>query len=184
MSETPVEPRSVRGALLGPLLGVGESFSRRGKAGLLAAGSVLLGALVAILYFTVFPIPRPPGQSVQVQSGPRLDQNAIDVADRFTQLGWNEHDCRAARRYSVGARCPAKVLPAGTYTFVLNTWLIQHHCANTRPASSSLTGRISPGCVKYTAGNGETISYTMAKLPQGWRIVGVRAGRGAPIANG
>src|SRR6266576_1751429 len=154
MPETPVEPPSVLGALLGPLLGVGESFSRRGKVGILAAAALLLGALVAILYFTVFPIPRPPGQSVQVQSGARLDQSAIAVANRFTKLGWNEHNCRAASRYSVGARCPARVLPAGTYTFVLNTWLIQHHCANTRPGSPTLTGRISPGCVRYIAANG------------------------------
>jgi hypothetical protein len=184
MPETPVDPPSVRGALFGPLIGVGESFSRRGKRGFLAAAAVLLGALIAILYFTVFPIPQPPGQSGQVQSGPRLDQSAIAVANRFTQLGWNEHNCRAASRYSVGARCPTKVLPTGTYTFVLNTWQIQHRCANTRPGSPSLAGRISPSCIKYTAANGQTISYTMAKLPQGWLVVGVRGVRGAPIPSG
>src|ERR1041385_2594739 len=182
MSETPVETPSVRGALVGPLLRVGESFSRRG--GFLAASAVLLGALGAILYFTVFPIPRPAARSGQVRSGPRLDQRAIAVADKFTQLGWNEHNCRAASRYSVGARCPAKVLPAGSYTFVLNTWRLQPPCANTRPGVPTLAGRIAPGCVRYIAANGETISYTMARLHQGWRIVGVAAARGAPIPSG
>lgn len=184
MPETPVEPQSIRGALLDPLLGVGESLGRRGKLSFLVVGAVILGALVAIVYFTVFPIPRPPSKSVQVQSGPRLDQNALAVANRFTELGWNEHDCRAAGRYSHGARCPAKVLPRGTYTFILNTWQIRPHCGNTRPGSPTLSGRISPGCIEYTAADGETISYTMAKLPQGWRVVGVRGVRGAPISSG
>ena len=174
MSETPVRPTPVRDVLLG----IGESFSKRGKRGFLAAAGVMLGALVAILYFTVFPVPRSPAQSEPVQSGPRLDQGAIAVANTFTKLGWNEHNCRAASRYSVGARCPARVLPAGTYKFVLNTWLIRPHCANTRPNSPSETGHISPSCIQYSATNNETVSYTMAKMPQGWRIVGVNASRG------
>lgn len=164
------------------LLGIGESFSSRGLRGVLAASALLLGALVVILSFTVFPA-RLAGQS-RPDSRPKLGQHAIAVANAFTELGWNEHDCRAASRYSAGARCPDKVLPQGKYTFVLNTWLIRPHCANTRPNSPSEAGRISTGCIRYTAANGETISYTMAKLPQGWRVIRSNAGRGAPIPGG
>ena len=183
MSETPVEPRSVRGALLRPLLGVGESFSRRGKSGILAAGAVLLGALVAILYFTVFPIPRLGGQPAG-RLGPPLDQSAVAVTNAFTQLGWNEHNCRAASRYSVGPNhCLSRVLPAGSYTFVLNTWRIKPQCgtARGRPVYWIRGHPISPGCIKYTAANGETVSYTMTKMAEGWRIVAVSSSRGAPL---
>src|SRR5262245_21032467 len=114
MPETPVERPSVRGALLGPLLGVGESFSGRRMGGFLGAGGVLLGALVAILYFAVFPIPRLGGRPQTARTGPPLDQNSVAVTNSFTKLGWNEHNCRAASRYSVGAKtCPSTVLPAG-----------------------------------------------------------------------
>ena len=67
---------------------------------------------------------------------------------------------------------------------MLNTWQIEpHYLGPAGPAAvSALGGRpISPGCIKYTAANGETLFYTMAKLPQGWRIVGIHANRGAPI---
>jgi len=184
MHETPVEPVPVRDVLLRQ----GESFSKRGKLGFLIASTVMLGAAVAIIYFTVFPTPRVGGRSQPARTGPQLDQGAVAVSNAFTKLGWNEHNCRAASRYSVGPKnCPAGVLPAGSYTFVLNTWQIEPHCLGPAPARavSALGGHaISAGCIKYTAANGETIAYTMAKLPQGWRIVGIHAGRGAPIPDG
>lgn len=184
MPETPLEPTPVSHVLLRQ----GEFFSKRGKRGFLAASTVMFAAAVVIIYFTVFPIPRLGGRPAPARLGPALDQSAVAVTSAFTKLGWNEHNCRAASRYSVGPNtCPTRVLPAGSYTFVLNTWLIQPHCggpapARTIPRHSALGGHpISPGCIKYTAANGETVSYTMAKLPQGWRIVGTHASRGASI---
>jgi hypothetical protein len=176
MSETPVAPASIRDVLLG----VGESFSKRGRLGLLAAVSLMLGLLAVIFYFTVFPIPRPAGLARHAQPGPPLDQSAVAVASTFTKLGWNEHNCRAASRYSSGANCPAGVLPAGKYAFALNSWLINRHCgtARARPTPSHEHRRLSPGCIQYSATNGETISYTMAKMPKGWRIVAIKAGHG------
>ena len=184
MPETPVEPIPVRDVLLRQ----GASFSSRGKRGFLAAASVMLGAAVVIIYFTVFPIPRLGGRPQPARTGPPLDQSAVAVTNAFTKLGWNEHNCRAAGRYAVRSKnCLSGALPAGSYTFVLNTWQIEPHCIGPAPAGavSSLGSHpMSPGCIKYTAANGETISYTMAKLPQGWRIVGVYAHRGTPIPNG
>jgi hypothetical protein len=182
MSETPLEPARFTDVLLRQ----GEAFSRRDRRGFLIAATVLLGALAAIVYFTVFPNPRAAGAS-RPGPGPPLDQSAVVVTNVFTKLGWNEHDCRAASRYSVGPKnCPSSVLPAGSYTFVLNTWLIKPHCgtAGERPVYSIRGHRVSPGCIKYTAANGETISYTMTKTPKGWRIVAVSSSRGAPLPSG
>lgn len=137
---------------------------------------VMLGAAVTIIAVTAFGEPR---QARPARAGPPLDKSAVAVADSFTKLGWNEHNCRAARRFSAGPGiCPSKVLPAGRYTFPLNTWLIQRRCgdARARPASFSVPGRhISPGCIQYSATNDETVSYTMARMRQGWRIVAVKA---------
>jgi hypothetical protein len=165
------------------LLGLGEVFSGRGKRGFLAAGAVMLGGVVAIIYFTVCPIPRRGGQPAG-RLGPPLDQSAGAVTNAFTNLGWNQHNCRAASRYSVGRQhCLSRVLPAGSYTFVLNTWLIKPQCGTARghPVSSIKGHPVSPGCIKYTAANGETISYTMTKTPEAWRIVAVSSSRGAPL---
>lgn len=171
MSETPLEPRPIGDMLLRQ----GAFLGGRGKRSLLVPAAVILCAAAAAIYFTAFAKPR----QVPARVGPPLDQSAVAVADRFTTLGWNEHDCRAARRLASGpGTCPSKVLPAGRYTFPLNTWLIRRDCGNARarPASLSVPGRhISPGCVQYSATNDETVSYTMAKLPQGWRIVAVKA---------
>jgi hypothetical protein len=144
--------------------------------------------LVAILYFTVFPIPRLGGRAHPGRTGRPIDQAAVAVANAFTKLGWNEHNCRAASRYSVTSKeCPSRVLPGGSYIFVLNTWQIAPHCLGPAPARavSVLGGHpVSPGCIKYIAANGETISYTMAKLPRGWQIVGIHVNRGTPIPTG
>jgi hypothetical protein len=184
MPETPLAPTPV----IDVLLRQGEFFSKRGKRGFLAAATVTLAAAAVIIYFTVFPIPRLGGRAQSARTGPPLDQAAVAVTNSVTKLGWNEHNCRAAGRYSVGPKtCPSTVLPAGSYTFVLNTWLIQPHClghVRARPTSSLGRHPISPGCIQYTAANGEKVSYTMAKLPEGWRVVGVHASRGAPIPNG
>lgn len=171
MPETPLTPTPVKDVLLG----LGEAFSKRGARGFFAACALLLGGVIAVVYFTAFPnsvhhgLPRPAA----------LDQRAVAVADTFTKLGWNEHNCRAARRYSVAANtCPSKLLPAGSYTFVLNTWRIRRNCLS--PHASYQGHRISPGCIQYTTANGETIAYTMVKLPQGWRIVAAETHHGAP----
>lgn len=143
----------------------------------------MLGALVVIIYFTVFPIPRLGGRPGG-RPGPPLDQSAIAATNAFTKPGWNEHNCRAASRYAVGPNhCLSRVLPVGSYTFVLNTWLIKPQCGTARgqPVSSIRGHPVSPGCIKYTAANGETISYTMTKMPAGWRIVAVSSSRGASL---
>jgi hypothetical protein len=175
MPETPLEPAPV----IDVLLRQGAFLGGRGRRSLLVPFAVILGAVFAIVYFTAFPGPR---RALPASPGSPLDRSAVAVAAAFTRLGWNEHNCRAASRYSSGPNnCPSRVLPAGNYTFPLNTWLIQRHCGNARarPASFSVAGRhISPGCVQYSATNNETISYTMAKLPKGWRVIAVEASRG------
>jgi hypothetical protein len=93
------------------LLRQGEILGGRGKLGFLAAAAVLLGAVVVIVYFTVFPIPRPAGAG-HARPGPPLDQNAVGVANAFTKLAWDEYNCRAAGRYSLGLRhCASRLLP-------------------------------------------------------------------------
>jgi hypothetical protein len=159
MSETPLAPTPVRDVLLG----FGEVLGGRGKLGFLAAAAVLLGGVVAIVYFAVFPIPRPAGPAGQARPRPALDQSAVGAANTFTKLAWNDHNCRAASRYSRGLKnCASRLLPSGTHVTV-NTWLIRQHC-----------------CIQYIASNGETISYSMAKTPRGWRVVAVTARRPSP----
>ena len=110
MPETPLKPTPFSDVLLRQ----GEFFSKRGKRGFLAASTVMLGAAVVIIYFTVFPIPRLGGRPAPARSGPALDQSAVAVTNAFTKLGWNEHNCRTAGHYSVAPQtCPTRVLPAG-----------------------------------------------------------------------
>ena len=98
-----------------------------------------------------------------------LDRQALAVADAFTRLAWNKHDCRAGSRYLLpglpGAVCPAR--PSGT--FPINS----HHIQSNRCGHGNWNGgyRISPGCIEYTASNGEMLQYSMTKTPQGWRII-------------
>ena len=99
----------------------------------------------------------------------RLDRKAIAVADAFTRLAWNRHDCQAGRRYLlpgiVGGACPA----VPTVTFPLES----HHIRPSSCGHGDWNGgyRISPGCIEYTASNGETLQYAMTKTPRGWRII-------------
>jgi hypothetical protein len=98
----------------------------------------------------------------------RLDRSAVAVADAFTRLAWNTHDCRAGRRYLlpgfVGGACANP-----TVTFPLQSHRIRPH----RCGHGDWNGgyRISPGCVVYTASNGETLEYDLTRTPQGWRII-------------
>ena len=100
---------------------------------------------------------------------PRLDRKAVAVADAFTGMAWNKHDCRAGRRYLLpglaGGVCPAG--PAGMFP------LKSHRIRPNSCGHGDWNGgyRISPGCIVYTASNGETLEYGMTKTPQGWRII-------------
>lgn len=99
----------------------------------------------------------------------RLDSKAVAVADAFTTLAWNKHDCRAGSRYLlpgiVGGACPT--VPIGTFP------LKSHHIRPNSCGHGDWNGgyRISPGCIEYTASNGHTLQYAMTKTPQGWRII-------------
>jgi hypothetical protein len=102
-------------------------------------------------------------------SAARLDRRAVAVADAFTRVAWNKHDCRAGSRYLlpgiVGAVCPSS--PAGMFP-VKSHQIRPNSCGH-----GDWNGgyRISPGCILYTASNGETLEYDMTKTPHGWRII-------------
>jgi hypothetical protein len=104
----------------------------------------------------------------------RLDSKAVAVADAFTTLAWNTHDCRAGSRYLlpgiVGGACPAT--PTGTFP------LKSHHIRPNSCGHGDWNGgyRISPGCIEYSASNGAILQYAMTKTPQGWRIIGTGIG--------
>jgi hypothetical protein len=103
----------------------------------------------------------------------RLDQQAVSVADTFTKLAWNKHDCQAGNRYLIPGACPPKI-PAGT--FPLRSHRIQPNSCGHGPQAGSYS--ISPGCIKYTASNGDTLEYDMTKTRHGWRII--ETGTGSP----
>jgi hypothetical protein len=105
----------------------------------------------------------------------RLDQGAVAVAGRYTQLAFNEHDCRAASRYSSAPLCQAG-MPFGSDYFPLTSHRITRDCAG---FSSSPSGsHASPGCIVYTAANGDTVLYFMNRTREGWRIVQIGTLRG------
>jgi hypothetical protein len=98
----------------------------------------------------------------------RLDRAAVAVTDAFTRLAWNKQDCLAGRRYLlpgiVGMACGN---PTGTFP------LKSHRIRPNRCGHGDWNGgyRISPGCIVYTASDGETLEYDMTKTPHGWRII-------------
>jgi hypothetical protein len=101
---------------------------------------------------------------------PRLDRGAFAVADSYTRLAFNEHDCRAADRYgyrSFGSLCRGGLSAADS--FRLASGHITQKCGSY--SSSSSGSRVSPGCIVYTATNGDTVTYFMTKTQDGWRIV-------------
>lgn len=105
----------------------------------------------------------------------RLDRPAVAVADAFTKLAWNTQDCDAGRRYLLpglaGAACAA---PTGTFP------LQSHRIRQAGCGHGDWDGgyRISPGCVVYTASDGETLEYDLTRTPHGWRIAETGAASG------
>jgi hypothetical protein len=99
-----------------------------------------------------------------------LDRAAVTVTDAFTRLAWNSHDCLRGRRYLlpgiVGGACPTH--PTGTFS--VKTHRIRPNSCGHGDWNGGY--RISPGCVDYTASDGETLEYDLTKTPQGWRIIG------------
>jgi hypothetical protein len=53
--------------------------------------------------------------------------------------------------------------------FALSVGRIARHCDGFSPSSNR--AHVSPGCVIYTAANGNTVVYFMTKTGEGWRIV-------------
>ena len=96
----------------------------------------------------------------------RLDSGAVAVADTFTRVAWNKHDCQAGSRYLIPGACPDKI-PAGT--FVLTSHRIQPNDCGHGPQAGRY--RISTGCIEYTGSNGGTLQYDMTKTRHGWRII-------------
>ena len=96
----------------------------------------------------------------------RLDSHAVAVADAFTRVAWNKHDCQAGSRFLVSGACPDEI-PAGT--FPLTSHRIQPKDCGHGPRAGGY--RISTGCIEYTAKSGETLQYDMTKTPHGWRII-------------
>ena len=99
----------------------------------------------------------------------RLDRAAVVVADAFTKRAWNKHNCLAGSRYLLpglpGAVCPDN--PTGT--FAVESHRIQPNSCGHGDWNGGY--RISPGCIKYSGSNGQTLEYSMTKTPQGWRII-------------
>jgi hypothetical protein len=116
-----------------------------------------------------------------------LDRAAGAVADKYTQLAINEHDCAAATRYvSAGSSTAAafmadapclghSALSAGDF-FPLESRRITRSCAGFGPSSN--LSHVSPGCVTYTAADGDVVVYFMADTQQGWRILNIGTRRG------
>lgn len=100
---------------------------------------------------------------------PRLDRAAFAVADSYTQLAFNEHDCRAADHYSFGSGSLCRGGLSAADSFPLTSGHITRKCGSY--SSPSNTSSVSPGCIVYTATNGDTVSYFMTKKPGGWRIM-------------
>ena len=114
----------------------------------------------------------------------RLDRGAVAVADRFTTLAWNKHDCRAAERYlSVGKMCAQMRvvgIPAWSH-FPLTSLRIRRGGCNTRAVVATQDQSAeSPGCIQYTASSGFFVHYGMTQTSKGWRIVGIGLAPGSP----
>ena len=99
---------------------------------------------------------------------PRLDRAALAVADSYTRLAFDQHDCRAASRYSFGSGSLCRGGLSAADSFPLTSGRITRKCGGF--TSSSNTSSVSPGCIVYTATNGDTVTYFMTKKPGGWRI--------------
>lgn len=124
--------------------------------------AMLLGAFVAVCALAAC------GGS---QRPVRLNRQAVSIADTFTKLAWDKHDCQAESRYLIPGACPAK---APAQTFPLQSHRIQRKDCGHGPRAGSYL--ISPGCVTYTASNGDTLEYDMTKTRHGWRIIATGTG--------
>ena len=113
-----------------------------------------------------------------------LGRGAVAVTNDFTRLAWNEHGCRAARRYLANGQLCASMrltgmIPAWSQ-FLLTTHRIRRTGCRLLLMPSRRSSAQSPGCIEYTARSGFLLLYGLTRTSQGWRIaeIGVRGGPG------